>query len=183
MGAEAMLNRLSITALLTTVISGLAVCVVALLGVTAWASWTQVRTAGRVLTIADASANAFKAMHNLRTDRSSTNRTLNAEGGLDADIDKYLREIRNAEMPAMASALEQLQSLDFTDQKTLVPEFDRLFKLLTAEQAEYWDNIAKPKASRRSALAKEYMDTTAALLENLDKISGNLAAAVNHADS
>ena len=86
------------------------------------------------------------------------------------------------EMPAMRSALEQLQGLDFADQKTLVPEFDRLFKQLTAEQTEYWDKISKPKASRRLALAKEYMDTTAALLDNLDKISGNLSAAVNHAD-
>ena len=177
-----MLNRLSITTLLTSVISGLAVCVVALLAMNAWGSWTQVRTAGRVLTIADASANTFRAMHNLRTDRSSTNRTLNAEGSLDTDIDKYLRGVRDSEMPAMRSALEQLQGLDFADQKTLVPEVDRLFKLLTAEQAEYWDNISKPKASRRLALAKEYMDTTAALLDNLDKISGNLTAAVNHAD-
>jgi methyl-accepting chemotaxis protein len=177
-----MLNRLSITTLLTAVISGMAVCIIALLAITAWGSWTQARTAGRVLTIADASANTFKAMHNLRTDRSSTNRTLNAEGGLDADMDKYLRGIRDVEMPAMKSALEQLQSLDFADQKTLLPEFDRLFKLLTAEQTEYWDNIAKPKASRHPTLAKEYMDTTAALLDNLDKISGNLAAAVNHAD-
>ncbi len=177
-----MLNRLSITTLLTSVISGLAICVVALLAINAWGSWTQVRTAGRVLTIADASANTFKAMHNLRTDRSSTNRTLNAEGGLDADIDKYLRGVRDSEMPAMRSALEQLQGLDFADQKTLVPEFDRLYKLLTAEQAEYWDNVSKPRASRRLALAKEYMDTTASLLDNLDKISGNLTAAVNHAD-
>ncbi len=178
-----MLNRLSITTLLTSVISGMAVCVVALLAINAWGSWSQVRTAGRVLTIADASANVFKAMHNLRTDRSSTNRTLNAEGGLDADMDKYLRGIRDAEMPAMRSALEQLQTLDFTDQKTLVPEFDRLLKQLTAEQTEYWDNMAKPKASRRPTLAKDYMDTTAALLENLDRISGNLGAAVNHADA
>ena len=177
-----MLNRLSITTLLTAVISGMAMCIIALLSINAWGSWTQARTAGRVLMIADASANTFKAMHNIRTDRSSTNRTLNADGGIDADMDKYLRSIRDSEMPAMRSALEQLQNLDFADQKTLVPEFDRLLKLLTAEQSEYWDNIAKPKASRRAALAKEYMDTTAALLENLDKISGNLAAAVNHAD-
>ena len=90
-----MLNRLSITTLLTSVISGMAVCVVALLAINAWGSWTQVRTAGRVLTIADASANTFKAMHNLRTDRSSTNRTLNADGSLDADMDKYLRGVRD----------------------------------------------------------------------------------------
>ena len=178
-----MLNRLSITTLLTSVISGMAICVVALLAINAWGSWSEVRTAGRILTIADASANTFKAMHNLRTDRASTNRTLNAEGSLDADMDKYLRGVRDSEMPAMRSALEQLQNLDFADQKTLVPELDRLLKQLTAEQTEYWDNISKPKASRRLALGKEYMDTTGALLENLDKISNNLAAAVNHADS
>ncbi len=177
-----MLNRLSITTLLTSVISGMAVCIVALLAINAWGSWSQVRTSGRVLTIADAAANVFKAMHNLRTDRSTTSRTLNTEGGLDADIDKYLRELRDNEVPAMRSALEQLQGLDFTDQKTLTADFDRLFKQLTGFQTEYWDAIAKPKASRRPTLAKDYMDNTASLLEVLDKISNNLSAAVNHAD-
>ena len=43
--------------------------------------------------------------------------------------------------------------------------------------------MAKPKASRRLALAKEYMDTTQALLETLDKLSAALAAAVNHQDA
>ena len=41
--------------------------------------------------IADASANMFKAMHNLRTDRSTTNRLLNADQPMDTDIEKYLR--------------------------------------------------------------------------------------------
>jgi methyl-accepting chemotaxis protein len=177
-----MLNRLSITTLLTSVISAMAVCIVTLLAINAWGSWSQVRTAGRVLTIADAAANVFKAMHNLRTDRSTTNRTLNTEGGLDADIDKYLRDLRGNEMPAMRSALDQLEGLDFTDQKTLTPEFDRLFKQLTAFQTEYWDAISRPKTSRRPTLAKDYMDNTASLLEVLDKISNNLSAAVNHAD-
>ena len=64
-----------------------------------------------------------------------------------------------------------------------MPELDRLFKTLTVLQKEFWDDVAKPKASRRPALAKEYTDTTDALLETLDKLSASLAAAVNHQDA
>ena len=65
-----------------------------------------------------------------------------------------------------------------------MPEFDRLFKTLTAEQREFWDEIAKPKASRRPALAQGISWTpTTALLETLDKLSAALAAAVNHQDA
>ena len=54
---------------------------------------------------------------------------------------------------------------------------------MTALQKEFWEAMAKPKASRRPTLAKEYMDTTNAMLETLDKLSGTLAAAVNHQDA
>jgi methyl-accepting chemotaxis protein len=125
----------------------------------------------------------FKAMHNLRTDRSSTNRILNAEPPLDGELEKYLRGIRDAEMPAMRSALELLPAMEFPQQQTLVPEFDRLFKQLAAEQKEFWEEVSKPKASRRQALPKEYMETTQGLLDTLDKLSGILAASVNHQDA
>ena len=67
--------------------------------------------------------------------------------------------------------------------ETLVPEFDQLFKRLTAQQKEFWDEVAKPKAARRAALAQEYFDTTASLLKTLDRVSAALAAAVNHQDA
>src|SRR6185437_13312768 len=76
-----------------------------------------------------------------------------------------------------------LPGIQFAGHDTLVPEFDRLFKQLTAEQKEFWDEVAKPKASRRAALPKEYQDTTNGLLDNLEKMSGELAAAVNHQDA
>jgi HAMP domain-containing protein len=107
---------------------------------------------------------------------------LNSDQPMDSTIEKYLRDIRDTQMPAMAAALGQLPTLDFAGQKTLVPELDRLFKTLTAEQKEFWEEIAKPKASRRAALPKEYMETTASLLETLDKLSAALAADVNHQD-
>lgn len=175
-----MLNRLTVSALLKAVILSTAFCVVLGFSLNAWDSWGRLQVTNRIGAVADASANLFKAMHNLRTDQSTTVRLLNNEGSMDSDIDKYLRSLRDSEMPAMASALALLPSLEFSQQATLVPEFDRLFKTLTAQQKEFWDEVAKPKASRRPALVKEYYDTTAALLVTLDKLSSSLAAAVNH---
>ena len=178
-----MLNRLTVSALLKAVILTTAFCVVLGFSLNAWDSWGRVQVTSRISVIADASANLFKAMHNLRTDRSTTNRLLNSDQPVDSDIDKYLRNLRDTEMPAMGNALGQLASVEFDQQKTLVPELDRLFKVLTAQQKEFWDEVRKPKASRRPALAKEYMETTAALLETLDKLSAALAANVNHQDA
>ena len=178
-----MLNRLTVSALLKAVILTTSFCVVIGFSLNAWDSWGRLQSTSRIAVIADTSANLFKAMHNLRTDRSTTNRLLNSDQPVDSDIDKYLRGLRDAEMPAMGNALNQLASIEFDQQRTLVPELDRLFKLLGALQKEFWDEVAKPKASRRPTTPKEYFDTTAALLVNLDKLSAALAAAVNHQDA
>jgi methyl-accepting chemotaxis protein len=178
-----MLNRLTVSALLKLVILTTALFVVAGLSLNAWNSWDRLQLTSRIAVIADASANLFKAMHNLRTDRSTTSRLLNSEAPMDGDIEKYLRNLRDAEMPAMADALGQLQSIEFAQHTMLVPEFDRLLNTLIGLQKEFWNEIGKPKASRRPTLAKEYMETTAVLLETLDKMSASLAAAVNHQDA
>jgi methyl-accepting chemotaxis protein len=178
-----MLNRLTVSALLKIVILAMSLCVVIGVSLNAWDAWGRLRAANRISVVADASAYLFKAMHSLRTDRSTTERMLNSDTPMGADIDKYLRNIRGVEMPSMASALELLPTAQFAQQSTLVPEFDRLFKLLTAEQKEFWDEVAKPKASRRADLSKEYMTTTQGLLTTLDKISGALAGSVNHQDA
>src|SRR5258708_7464612 len=149
-----MLNRLTVSALLKAVIVITAVITVVQFSLSAWDSWQRLQSASRISSIAEASATLFKAMHNLRTDRSTTNRLLNSEQPVDSDIDKYLRNLRDTEMPAMGNALGQLASVEFDQQETLVPELDRLFKVLTAQQKEFWDEVAKPKASRRPALAK-----------------------------
>ncbi|MCP3473802.1 methyl-accepting chemotaxis protein [Bradyrhizobium sp. CCGUVB1N3] len=178
-----MLNRLTVSALLKMVIAITSVCVVIALSLTALESWERLKTANRISQIADASADLFKAMHNLRTDRSTTSRLLNATEPMDAEIDKYLRGLRGTEMPAMARALELLPTMDFPQSGTLVPELARLFKLLGDGQKQFWDEVVKPKDQRRAGLAKEYMETTQGLLETLDKISNILAATVNHQDA
>jgi methyl-accepting chemotaxis protein len=178
-----MLNRLTVSALLKTVILVTSLCAVIGFSLNAWDAWGRLQAASRMAHIADASANMFKAMHNLRTDRSTTNRLLNGDAPMDADIEKYLRNIRDTEMPAMNNALGLLGSIEFAQQATLVPEFDKLFKTMTALQKEFWEAMAKPKADRRPTLAKEYMEAASAMLSTLDKLSGALAAAINHQDA
>jgi methyl-accepting chemotaxis protein len=178
-----MLNPLTVSALLKIVILTTSLCVVVGFLLNAWDSWGRLQAASRIAVIGDASANIFKAMHNLRTDRSTTNRLLNSDAPMEADIEKYLRNIRDTEMPAMGKALGVLGGLEFAKAQTLVPEFDRLYKSMTALQKEFWEAMAKPKASRRPTLAKDYMDTANALLDVLEKLSGALAAAVNHQDA
>ncbi len=178
-----MLNRLSVTALLTSVIAIMALGVVAVLSFGVWDSVQQLRAVGRIRTVAAASTDAFMAMHNLRSGRATTNRILIGDAVIQPDITTYLQGIESTEMPAMQSAIGLLAGMEFTDRSVLLPELTQLFDKLKGLQVEAWDAMAKPKAARRPALAKEYADTTGALLELLEKLSGRLAAEVNHADA
>jgi hypothetical protein len=177
-----MLNRLTVSSLIKSVIVLMATCMTALLCLSAWNSWERLTMTGRISVVAGASSNLFKAMHNLRSDRSTTSRNLNEEATLQPDVQKYLRSHRDAELAATRSAAEALASIEFADQKTLVPELNRLILTFTALEAESWDAMSKPKPSRRPALGKEYGENTAALLEILEKLSTRIAGAVNHND-
>src|SRR5258708_8462430 len=120
--------------------------------VNAWDSWGGRQVTSGSAVIGEASANLFKAMHNLRTDRSTTTRLLNSDQPVDGEVDKYLRGIRDAQMPAMSNALALLPSVEFPQQQTLVPQLDRLFKTLTADHNEFCEEMNNPKASRRTSL-------------------------------
>ncbi|CAN5404687.1 HAMP domain-containing methyl-accepting chemotaxis protein [soil metagenome] len=177
-----MLDRVSVTALLKSVIAVMAVCIIIQLAVSAWQSWQTLEATSRISVIADASANAFKAMHNLRTDRSSTIRTLNGDATINADMDKYIRRIHDAEMPAMRATVTILAPVEFPDKTALLAELSRQTESLATLQKEFWDAANKPKASRRPALVKEYTDAVNAVLGALDKVSNQLSALVNHAN-
>src|SRR4051812_24771138 len=178
-----MLNRLSVSALLKTVILTTAFCIVIGFSFDAWESWKRLQVTSRISVVAEASASLFNAMHNLLTDRSTTDRLLNSDQPVDSEMDKYLRGLRGVEMPSMSNALELLPAIEFVQQTTLVPELERSFKALTRLQKEFWEEMNKAKASRRPTLGKEYMETTAGLLDILEKLSAALVAAVNHQDA
>src|SRR5258708_31527700 len=100
-----MLNRLTVPELLKVVVLITAFCVVLGFSLNAWDSWGRLQVTSRTSVIADASANLFKAMHNLRTDRSTTNRLLNSDQPVDTHIDKYPPNLPHTEMPPMGNAL------------------------------------------------------------------------------
>ena len=178
-----MLNRLSANALLKVVIATMAAVVVFMLATTAWQSWQRVGTTGQIARVVEVSGFAFKAMHNLRTDRSSTVRSLNAADPISPDLSKYLRAVRDNQMPALHSTADLLVSLDFTDKNTLLPEVQQLVAKLTALESESWEAIHKPKAARREQLAKEYYDTETAMLATLDRLSARLFADIKQKDA
>jgi methyl-accepting chemotaxis protein len=177
-----MLNRLTVTALLTSLVAIMASCVVAFLAVDAWDSVGRLQNANRVSQIAQISEHTFKAMHKLRTDRSNTGRALTADAPInEADL-AYLKSFRDDEIPALQAVLALLPAIDFPDRQTLLPELTRLVGSFTALDIETREAIAKPKASRRAAIWKDYSDTTLALVDMLDKTSTSLAAAIKHSD-
>src|ERR1700761_2980927 len=175
-----MLDRFTVSSLIQSVISLMAICMTALLSVSAWNSWERLATTSRILVVADASSGLFKAMHNLRSDRSTTSRNLTDDAPLKPDMQVYLRATRDAELPAMRAAAATLEGFEFPDRQTLLPQLNQLIQAFAALDAESWDALGKPKSARRPTLGKDFMDNTAALLETLDKVSNRIAASVNH---
>ncbi|GLH78400.1 methyl-accepting chemotaxis protein [Bradyrhizobium sp. SSBR45G] len=175
-----MLNRLTISSLLKTVIVTAALAVIALVSLNAWSSWNRLQSAQRLARVAEVSGVLFKAMNSMRSDRSTTIRVLNADQAMDGDTEKFVRSGRDIYVPALNQGLELLRAIDFAQSQTLVADLERLNKTLIAEHTEFWTEIVKPKAARRAGLPKEYGETFDTLLPLLDKIAGNVAASVNH---
>ncbi len=177
-----MFSRLSANTLLKSVVAILATIVIAMLALSAWQSWQELQIASRTTVVAEASSHAFKAMHNLRTDRSTTVRSVNDAEVIASDVEQRLKGIRQAEMPALASAIEALEDAEFQDKDSLLPVLKQSVETLGRLQAETWDAMRKPKAERREGLADEYKNQSTALIEILDKISARLGAAVKQSD-
>jgi hypothetical protein len=104
----------------------------------------------------------------LRNDQPSTNRLLTLDQVIQPDMVDYLRTIHGDAMSAMQATAELLPAIQFADKETLIPALSRLMQTLTALHAESWEAMSQPKASRRPALVKEYMETSEALLQTLD---------------
>src|ERR1700744_3741557 len=108
-----MLDRFTVSSLIQSVIVLMAVCMTGLLSFSAWNSWERLVMTGRILTVADASTSLFKAMNDLRSDRSGTGRNLNEDAALPSEMQKYLRDIRDSELAAMKAAAHTLADTDF----------------------------------------------------------------------
>src|ERR1700759_5300214 len=101
---NSMLNRLSVSALLKIVLLAASLWVVTGISIDAWNSWGSLQAAKRISVIADASADVFKAMNNMRVDRPYTPRQLLNDKPPEAGALNYLRELHSVQMAALQRA-------------------------------------------------------------------------------
>src|SRR5882757_8151912 len=152
-----MIQRLYVNLLLKSVILTLSAAIVVVLSLGAWNSWQRQATVRRIAGVVEASASFFTALHNLRSDRSTTVRELGAEQQYNVLPDR-LRLIREGDLPALKAGLSALQAVDFPGRETALPALDKAAKRLEALHRETAAAMAQPKASRNATLAKEFFD-------------------------
>jgi methyl-accepting chemotaxis protein len=177
-----MLNRLSVNFILKSVIASLMTIIIVALAVGAWTSWQRLGAVSRIGAVAEATSYMFTALHNLRVDRASTTRDLNADKQL-TDITQQLKDVRAADLPALKSAVIALDTIDFPERQTAVADLDKRVKKLAALHEESLAAIRQPKAARRAGISKEYFDETTGLIDTLDRLSSRLTRLVKLEDA
>src|SRR5262249_14682895 len=156
--------------------------VVVMLAQRTWETYGRLAATGRIMTVADASRFAFTAMHNLRTDRATTFRTLKGQGTIEPSLATYVQHVREVELPALQRAADLADTIDFADKQALLPELRRLIKAFGALETESWEAFSKPLAGRRESLTTEYMEVATGLLDTLDKTSSRMFGSVKFSD-
>src|SRR5712691_2684938 len=111
-----MLSRVSVNVVLKSMIATLCAVVVIILTLSAWNSWNRLTAVSRIAAAADASSYMFTAMHNLRVERASGYRYLISDKPVPS-MTQLLRDAREAEMPALKSALIALDEVDFPERQ------------------------------------------------------------------
>ena len=177
-----MINRLSVNVILKSVIGMLAVSVMFLLAFGAWDSSNRLAATNRIAHVADASAFLFKALHNLRVDRASTLRELFYDGQRTAMLPQ-LKQVREAEIPALKSGLAALESTEFAGRQEAIAGLGQAITKLTALHQETASAFMQPKAARRPALGQEYGAEVSNLMALLDKTSSQMTRSVALEDS
>jgi methyl-accepting chemotaxis protein len=167
------LKKTSVNTLLKSVIAVLGAAVVVMLALNAWDSWQRLRVANRIAAVADVSGYLFTSLHNMRVDRASSFRDLQAEKPVTSP-NGLLVQSRRDMMPALSSALKALDAVDFPERAAAVADLAQRIKRLEALHAESAAAFPQPKAARRAGLAQDYLNEAGAFIDVLDKLSTRL---------
>ncbi|MDB5602418.1 MAG: methyl-accepting chemotaxis sensory transducer [Xanthobacteraceae bacterium] len=177
-----MFNRLSVNALLKTVIAVLVAAVMVVLSMGALDSWTRLQSINRITGVAAASSHIFKALHNLRTDRVQTVRMM-ADDKTSAALSAAHLANRVAVMDGLKATHALLKDADLAGRQATVDSLDNAIKKFTALHTETAAAAARPKAERRAGLGQEYNKESGDLLDMLDKLSSQLSRSIKLADA
>jgi methyl-accepting chemotaxis protein len=175
-------KRLSAGNLLMSILLILSATAIVLLGSQVWNAWSVLAENERAAQVVAASRDIFTALINQRTDRSTTQRLWSADGPPTTQNRTYLKTLRDGEMQALASGIERLASLQFTDKDTLLPGLRQSNDKLTRMQAEFASGIERSKAERRALLGGEYSAEGLALQGMLQRVASSLFASIKNSD-
>lgn len=178
-----MVDRLSVNALVKSVIGLLALALVAAMGGRLASDWRELTTSEDTLAVTAISRDAFIALSNHRTDRSTTVRTWNAADPISTANTEYLRGLRSAEMPALHATIDGLEAAGFPALGALLAELRQHTATLERLQTEYNAGVIRPKSERRPALGEEYQAQGLGLQTTLENISSALVGMVKTGDA
>jgi len=177
-----MLNRWSVNALLKTVIVVMSATVIVVLAIAGWGDYQRLRMANRVLALTRASNSIFLALGDLRRDRTFTDRALKLPDPAGPVDRKQVMDARAGAMPPLQATLQLLSSLDIGGQRAYLDTLQQGTKTLVALHAESEKAIDQAKPARRDGLSTDFAATTTQLIDTLDKLGTDLAAAVKMND-
>ena len=176
-----MLGRLTVNALLKSVITAMAAVIVVLLSMAAWNSWSRLEAAKEIAGVTEAATYLFTASNHIGIDRSSTVRELVSDRVL-TEPTIQMREAREALNPALKALVPSLQEIDFPDKAAAISQLDRDIKKHIELQARTLAEARMPKAQRGTA-SKEYLDLVASMVDQFDKISARLTMLIKGKDN
>ncbi|RAI44081.1 methyl-accepting chemotaxis protein [Rhodoplanes roseus] len=178
-----MFSRISSNVLLTSVIALMASVIVFVVATSAWDAWRVHATATRLADVADVSRDMFRAMANIRLNRSRTLRALNHEGLSTREELAQIEEARTTGMASLQGTLRLLPSIAFPNRDAAVRDLTQLTTTLQALDKEAAADSVKPKRERRAGLARELQTTTDALMERLPRINESLDQIARNRDA
>jgi methyl-accepting chemotaxis protein len=162
-----MLNRLSISVLLKSVIAVMGAVIVVMLALSARESWERLQTANRISGVANVSGYMFEALNALRVDRFSTERDLIGERQFQ-NGDPLIQNARDKEMPALRGLVAALATLNHPERDQAITEFEGRIKRIAELQQKTTAALAQPKSARPPELAAEYGKEGDGLIAALD---------------
>jgi methyl-accepting chemotaxis protein len=178
-----MIARLSAGLLLRSILALFTAVVIVLLVAQVWDAWSAFTASNRAEQVVAASRQIFTALINQRTDRSTTQRLWESEAPVTEQSRLFLKDLRDAEMPALTAGTERLESLWFPGKANLMPDLRRATDNLVALQAEFAAHIDQPKQQRRPGLGSDYAAAGMVLQDALQRIAANLFASIKNDDA
>ncbi|MDC7988177.1 HAMP domain-containing protein, partial [Rhodoplanes sp. TEM] len=152
----------------------MATVIVLVLANSAVDAWRIHATASRLADVSEVSRDLFRAMANIRLNRSRAVRALNVEGQSTTNELAQIEQSRSVGMESLRSALRRLPTIAFPGREEAVRDLSRLADTLATLDQEAAADIRKPKRDRRPTLGRELQATTDALLDRIPRINESL---------